>query len=120
MHDLSITIEHHEDGEAETLGMIEALQQCLRLTHLGLALRLAWVVVHVDINEVFCYETTDGGIIGDEIGKFQAPWAPVASHLADDELALALGLFHSLFDLLNGIDVLIIHFLQLCLCAGCH
>ena len=120
MHDLSITVEHHEDGKTETLGMIEALQQRLRLPHLGLALRFAWVVVHMDIYEVLCYETVDGGIVGDEIGKFQTPWAPVASHLADDELALALGLFHSLVNLLDGVDILIIHFLQLSLGAGRH
>ena len=67
-----------------------------------------------------CIATNRSFKKGDEIGKFQTPWAPVASHLADDELALALGLFHSLANLLDGVDILIIHFLQFSLGAGRH
>ena len=111
MKDFSLTIEDDKDGETETGGIVEALKHGLRLSSLLGILRLAGIIVHMDIYEVLVDDLTDGGIFGDEVGKAKAPRTPVASHLTDHKLATTLGLSQSLINLCHGIDLLVIDLL---------
>ena len=70
------------------------------------------MVIGVDIDKVLFDDAVDGAVGCDEIGKTQAPGAPVAAHLADDKLAFLLSLQDSLVNLLQRINLLVIHFLE--------
>ena len=72
----------------------------------------------MDVHEVLVDQLADLRIFRDEIGEAQAPRAPVAAHLADDELAFGLSLFQGLVDLDVLVDGFVIHFLESLLCAG--
>jgi hypothetical protein len=66
----------------------------------------------MDILEVLADDLADSGIICDEVGKAQAPGAPVATHLTNDELALCLRLDDSLIDLFQWVYVLVIYLFE--------
>ena len=66
----------------------------------------------MDILKILVDNLADGGVAGDEIGKAQAPWAPVATYLTNDELTFGLGFDKRLVYLFKGVDVLVIYLLQ--------
>ena len=66
----------------------------------------------MDILKVFIDDFADGRVVCDEIGKAQAPDAPVAAHLTDDKLPTGLSLEDCLVDLFEGIDLFIIYLFQ--------
>ena len=66
----------------------------------------------MDIDKVLVNDFANRGIFGDEISELQAPGTPIATHLTDDELAFGLSFRYSLVYLLDGINILVIHFLQ--------
>ena len=119
MQNVSRLVEHHKHGETETSRVVEPFQHFLRLLKLYLTPRLARIVVHMDIYKVIVNQMADCAVVGDEISETQAPRAPVATHLADNELVLCLGFCHGLINLCDGVDVLIVHLLQCGLGVGC-
>ena len=112
MDNSSFFIKHYEHGESKTATVVQTLHQCCCLLLLCLTSRLSRVVVHMDIFKVLVDDLADGGVIRDEVGKAQAPMAPVSTDLTDDELAFRLGFRYCLVYLLNGINGLIIYFFQ--------
>ena len=93
----------------------------LNLVHLGNLLQpriLHLIMVLYQLKVVF-HQFRDLRIFGDKIGEAEAPGAPVAAHLADDELVLCLGFRYGLIYLNDGVDVLIIHLFQRGLSVGC-
>ena len=68
--------------------------------------------VHVDIDEVLFNDAVDGTVIRDKIGKTQAPRAPVAAHLANDELALGSCLLKRLVNLFQWVDFFVLDFFE--------
>ena len=113
--DPTLFVKDDENWESETAAVVQALHQgyCLFA-------RLPRMIVHMDVLEVIVNDLADGGVIGDEVSKPQAPRAPVSSHLTDDELAFGLGLYERLVYLLQGIDILIVHLLQTVLSCHCE
>ena len=57
-------------------------------------------------------DLADGRVVRNEVGKAQAPGAPVAAHLTDDEFSVSLGLEDGLVDLFEGIDIFVIYLFQ--------
>ena len=103
MDDLSLFVEDNQHGETKSPGVVQSFHQ--GLSHLP---GLVGVVVGMDIDEILLDNGIDGTVIGDEVGKTQAPGAPVAAHLADDELALGPCLNQCLVNLLEGVNLLVI------------
>ena len=66
----------------------------------------------MDIDKVLINDMANSRVIRDEVSKAQTPGTPVASNLADDKLAFGFGFRDSLVYLLDGIDVLVIDFLE--------
>jgi hypothetical protein len=66
----------------------------------------------MDILKVLGDNLTDGRVIRNEVGKPQAPGAPVSTYLTDDELPFSLSLDKSLVYLLDRVDVLVIDLFQ--------
>ena len=120
MEHIAILIQNHEDREAETLRMIQSLHQLRSLLNRSIAFLLARIVIHVKIHEVIVHRLVHRRILLYEIGKAQAPWAPVATHLTNHELALSLRLLQSLVYLSHRVDSLIIHSLQCSLSMRHH
>ena len=113
--DFAVLVEHHKDGVAEARGIAQPLQHLGCLLHLGLALSLTRVVVHMDIDKVVVNDLADDRVFGHEVGKAQAPRTPVAANLAYHELSLSLGLDQRVVNLLKRIEAFVIDFLQRCL-----
>ena len=111
MDDPAFFIEHHKHWESETCRIIKAFQHSLCQLHLFLSLRFPGIVVHVDINKAFVNDIAYCGVFRDEVCKPQAPGAPVATHLTDDELPFSLGFQYSMVYLLDGVNVLVIDLL---------
>ena len=112
MNDMAFLVEDNEYGESETATVVQALHQGCCLLLLRLTARLSGIVVHVDILEVLVDDLTNRGVVGDEVGKLQAPRAPVATDLTDDELVGRLGFRHSLVYLLQWVNSLVVDLLQ--------
>ena len=112
MQDLSLLVENHEYRKSEPSGIVQPFHQGLPLLHLLGSLRLTRIVIHMDILEVLVNHLTDGCVIRDEVGKLQAPGAPVTAYLTYHELPFGLRLRNSLINLLYRVDFLIIHLLQ--------
>ena len=109
-------IEHDEYGEAETDGVVQALQHGFcELCPCGILI-LAWIVVHMDIDIVLVDDLADGGIVGDKVGEPETPGTPVATDLANDVFTLGFRLGQGLIDLFDGVDVFVIHLFQCRLC----
>ena len=66
----------------------------------------------MDILKILIDKLADVSILAHEVSETQAPRAPVASDLTDDELTFTFGLSNGLVNLLNGIDILIIYLFQ--------
>lgn len=113
--DLAFFIKDDEDREAETSTIIQSLHQGFCLLDLYFTSGLLGVVVHMDILKVVLNDFADGAIVHDKSSKPQAPRAPIATNLADDELSLRLRLDERLIYLFQWVDVLIIYFFQACL-----
>ena len=96
MEYISILVQNHEDWETETLRIIQSLHQLRSLLNRSIAFLLARIVIHVKIHEVIVHRLVHRRILLYEIGKAQAPWAPVATHLTNHKLALSLRLLQSL------------------------
>ena len=73
----------------------------------------ARVVVDVYIHEVAVDDLGNILVVSDEVGKAQAPWAPVATHLTNHKPALVAGLRQCFVDLCHWVDALVIYFLEL-------
>ena len=112
MDDLSCIIEYDEHGESKAATVVEASHQGCCLCGFLCTLRLARVVVDVDILEVVADQLADSRVVGDEIGKAQAPGTPIATHLTHHELAVGLGLRECLVNLLQRVDVFVIYLFQ--------
>lgn len=112
MQDLPLAVEHHKNGEAETGGIVQPGHHLIRQLSLLCTLFLPGIIIHMNIDKVIVNHLADGGIVGDEVCKAQAPGTPVAAYLTDDELAIGLGLEDGLVDLLKGIDIFVINLFQ--------
>ena len=105
MDDAAVSIEHHEAREAETVGTAQAFDNLLGG---GAERGTATRIVDVDVFVVPFYDIPYGAVVLDELGKAEAPHAPVATQLADDMLSLRLGTHQGTVDLLHGVDTLIV------------
>ena len=88
VHDAAFIVEDDQHGIAEAAGVAQAAKSLLVFVGLG--------GVDVDVNKVFLHDIGNLLVLGDELGEAQAPRAPVAAHLADDEAAAFAGHFQSL------------------------
>ena len=108
--DIAALVEHNEYGKAEASRIAEAFHH-LRRPCLAFGIGgTVGGVVYVDIDKVVADERADVVVLCDEVGKAQAPRAPVAAHLTDHELPFALGLFQRVVNLLILVDGLIVDF----------
>lgn len=105
MDDAAVSIEHHEAREAETVGTAQTLDHLLGG---GAERGTATGIVDVDVFVVPFHDIPYGAVVLDELGKAEAPHAPVATQLADDMLSLRLGTHQGTVDLLHGVDTLIV------------
>ena len=64
----------------------------------------------MDILVVLVYCSLDVSVLCDEVGKPQAPDAPVASQLYDDVLLCLGGLGYGLVNLCDRVDFLVVNF----------
>lgn len=109
-------VEDHKHGEAEAGGVAEAFHHAGRLLRLDGIIVLARVVVDMDEDEVVGNHLAYQRVAGGEVGKEQAPWAPVAADLADNKLAFGFGLRYSVVNLCVGIDIFVVNLFQGRLC----
>ena len=113
MQHLARGAEDYKYRITETTGIVQTFLQggC------GLVLRSAttWNI-YVDILVVLVYCSLDVCVLCDEVGKPQAPDAPVASQLHDDVLLCLGGLGYGLVNLCDRVDFLVVNFGELCLC----
>lgn len=85
MYNIPLFIENHKNGVAEAGRVAESFEHFFALFYLGLV-GLPWVVVDVQEHEVVFNQFVDSAVVRHEVGEFEAPGAPVAANLADDEL----------------------------------
>lgn len=90
--ELAFLIEDYQDGEAEAGRMTKTLQQIRRLFRTDCSCLVAGIVVDMDIDIVAVDELADGAVTFNEVGKAQAPDAPVAPQLTDDMLVFGRSL----------------------------
>ena len=83
---LSIRAEQHKHREAEALWIAQTRHQGSSGLGLLLASRLARIVIHMYVDKVIVHHFSDVAVFADEVGKAQAPRAPVAAHLAHYKL----------------------------------
>ena len=62
MDNLTLFIKYHKHRESETCRVIQPFQHFLCQLHLFFSLRLAGIVVHMDIDKVLVDDITDGSI----------------------------------------------------------
>ena len=112
MQDPPVGIKDDEDGKTKAPAMVQALHQCCSLLRLLRACGLAGIVVHMDVLEILFDDSADCRVAGYEVGKPQAPGAPVPAHLTDDELALRPGSDKGMVYLYDRVYRLIVDSLQ--------
>ena len=113
---LALLVQHHKDGKSETTGIIQSCQHLLGSLHLLCPFLLTWIIVHMDIYKVLVNHLADSSIFGNKIRETQAPRAPVAANLTDNEFTFRLRFRYSLIYLLQRIDFLVVNLRQRCLC----
>lgn len=112
MDNLTVTVEDDKDGEAEALGIAQSLEHGLGVLLLRLVSGLAWVIVDMNVDKVVIDNFHDIAVLADEVGKSEAPGAPVAAHLTDNELVFLGSFGYGSVNLCHGIDGLVVDFLQ--------
>ena len=104
MEDSAFLVENNEHGVSETPGIVQTLHQGSALCQFLFTLRLARIVIDMDILKIIRYDLADSSVLLDEVCELQTPGTPIATHLTDDELAFGLSFRYSLVYLLDGIN----------------
>ena len=118
MEHLAFLVKNDENRVAEAGRIAQTLQQFGILLRFVFVRCHAWVVVHMDKDEVVVNHLADGTVFGHKIGEEQAPRAPIASQLADHELVGAFGLGYRIVNLFKGVDFFVVNPFNfgLCIC----
>ena len=82
MDHLAVLVQHDEDGESETNGVVESLQQGFGQLCMGFIINLAWIVIHMDIDIVLVNDLAYCAVSTDKVSETQAPWG-THCHLPD-------------------------------------
>ncbi len=73
MEDSAFLVEDNEHGVSETPGIVQTLHQGSALCQFLFTLRLARIIIDMDIDKVLVNDFANRGIFGDEISELQAP-----------------------------------------------
>ena len=71
----TLLIQYDENRKTETSGIVEPLHQGFTLLYFLGTLRLAGIVIDMDVFEIVRNDLADGGIPRDEVSELEAPGA---------------------------------------------
>ena len=96
---MALGVEDHESGIAEALGLAQTGEKRLAVT-LG--------QIDVDLDKVVGNDLRNLFVLSDEVGKAEAPLAPVAADLTDDVTVGSAGRCKRIVDLGHRIDTFVV------------
>ena len=100
MQHSAFLVEHNKGGVAETARVAEAFH--------GFVVLVGFGGIDVDVDEVVSHKLGDFLVLVDEFVELEAPRAPVAAHLANEQPVGASDLLQGFVNLLHGVDFLVV------------